>query len=43
MKKLLVKNIGLLATPEGRGLCSSRGFVTHPHPLMRRPGIPRLV
>lgn len=33
----------LLATPEGRGLYSSRGFVTHPHPLMRRRGIPRLV
>ncbi|MFN8083790.1 MAG: GNAT family N-acetyltransferase [Dermatophilaceae bacterium] len=38
-----VQTVELLATPEGRGLYSSRGFVTHPHPLMRRRGIPRLV
>lgn len=36
-----VRMAELLATPEGRGLYSSRGFVTHPHPLMRRRGIPR--
>ncbi len=36
-----VRMAELLATPEGRRLYSSRGFVTHPHPLMRRRGIPR--